>query len=82
MTDTTIKNVSKNSFSWGHFGVILLQLSLSILLIYYSLKGTHSQLKIISLSVGVILLLLGILSLIPSFMHYGKDYEYVINMKN
>lgn len=74
---TTIKNVSKEGYAWGHFGVILFHLAIASYLIYASYKTVNKRWLFI---IGVVLAIVSILSLIPIFMYYNKDYKYEIDM--
>lgn len=78
---TIVKNVSKAEFSWGHFGVIIFHLIIGISLLWFWYKRPSDvHLNRWLLIFGVLLTLLSILSLIPIFMYYDKDYQYIIDM--
>jgi hypothetical protein len=79
MTET--KNISRDAYVWGHFGVILFHLIIAGILIYMSFRYPEGKNgKKYLLALGVLLGIVAILSLVPIFRHYGDDYEYVINM--
>ena len=78
---TTVKEISKDGYSWGHFGVIVFHLLIAGVLIYLSFRPP--TLKIYNRVVfgsGAFLAIVSLLSLIPTFMYYGEDYKYVIDM--
>jgi succinate dehydrogenase/fumarate reductase cytochrome b subunit len=77
---TTIKNVSKNSFAWGHFGVILFHFIIGLFLIFNNSKIYNIEIKKFLKPLGIILIIISLLALWPIFAYYDKDYEYVINM--
>ncbi len=77
---TTIKNVSKNSFAWGHFGVILFHVIISLILIFNKNIFKDNNIRTYLKYIGIILIIISLLALWPIFVYYDKDYEYVINM--
>lgn len=77
---TTIKNVSKNSFAWGHFGVILFHVIISLILIFNKNIFKDDNIRKYLKYIGIILIIISLLALWPIFINYDKDYEYVINM--
>jgi uncharacterized membrane protein YhaH (DUF805 family) len=88
---TTTKNVSRDGYAWGHFGVILFHTIIATFLIFNDNPGfknifkflrKESSLRRTFFWIGIVLLIFSLLSLWPIFMHYNKDYEYVIDMNN
>lgn len=77
---TEEKQLNKDQFSWGHFGVILFHLILAAALIYISLKSPVEIALKYTFFIGIILGLFSILALIPVFLKYNKDYKYIIDM--
>ena len=78
---TTTKNVSKEGYVWGHFGTILFHLIIALLLIFNRrFFNGEEKLRRWFFWIGIVLAIFSILALIPIFMHYNKDYEYVIDM--
>ena len=76
---TTTKNISRDAFAWGHFGTILFHLIIAILLVFNH-KIFKEDVRKAFFWIGIILLIISILAMIPIFMHYNKDYKYVIDM--
>ena len=88
---TTTKNVSRDGYAWGHFGVILFHTIIATFLIFndnrafknfFKFLNNEKSLRRTFFWIGIILLIFSLLSLWPIFMHYNKDYEYVIDMNN
>jgi Na+/melibiose symporter-like transporter len=78
----TTKKISRDGYAWGHFGVILFHLLIAGSLIYmaYRFPG-EKKAKQYLFFLGLILGIVSILALIPTFNHYNeKDYQYVITM--
>jgi len=74
------KTISKESYVWGHFGVILFHLLISVYLIYiYFSKLTLKTIKLSVLIIGGVLALVTLLSMIPIFSDYDKVQNVVIN---
>ena len=73
------KNISKESYVWSHFGVILFHLIISgyLLYIYFS-KFSLKTIKLSCLIIGGILGIVSLLSLIPIFTDYDRVKEVVI----
>jgi len=73
------KNISRETYVWSHFGVILFHLGLSIYLIYlYFSKFTVNRIRLSCLIVGCLLGIVSLLSMIPIFNDYAKVKEVVI----
>lgn len=77
---TTVKNISKESYAWGHFGTILFHLLIALLLIFNNRIFKDKIVRKVFVYIGVILAIFSLLALIPTFMHYNKDYKYEIDM--
>ena len=78
---TTTKNVSKDRYVWGHFGVIVFHTIIAILLIFnQSIFRERNNLREWFKWIGIVLIIVSLLSLWPIFMYYNKDYQYVIDM--
>lgn len=74
------KTISKESYVWGHFGVILFHLAISIYLIYiYFSKLSLKTIKFSLLILGCVLALVSLLSLVPIFKDYDRVENVVIN---
>ncbi len=78
----TTKEISRDQYAWGHFGVILFHLIISGALIYMAFRFPgEKKAKRYIFFLGLILGLVSVLALIPIFNHYNEeDYEYVIKM--
>jgi len=80
---TTTKNISRDSYAWGHFGSILFHFIIALLLIFNrKIFDTEERLRRWFFWIGIVLALFSILALIPIFSKYNEDYEYVIDMNN
>lgn len=78
---TTTKNVSKAGYAWGHFAVIIFHLIIGVLLTFnQTIYKNETKLRNWFKWIGIILLIVSVLSLVPIFMYYNRDYQYVINM--
>lgn len=81
------KTVSKESYVWGHFGVIVFHTLIASLLIYLSYakvaeKGntlTMRRYRNILFTTGIVLLIVSLGSLAPIFSDYDKLENVVIN---
>jgi glucan phosphoethanolaminetransferase (alkaline phosphatase superfamily) len=78
---TTTKNITKEAYAWGHFGVILFHLIIACLLTFNKIifKNEYRLRKWFQW-IGIILLIVSLLALVPIFMYYNKNYQYLINM--